>query len=323
MKKAWMVVALCGALAPALSSSPPARAQGVTIPTALPTTLPTSFPTFPGVTLPTALPTNLSPPALLAPLAASAMHAEVRSVVDELIAHLPTPAANRVKGIPLKLDPGPTDINAYAGCDAQHRPFLAGTEGLLHAIFAISETKACDEIDGQHSYEAYMTAIVPVLTAQTPGSPQLPHNVLPAQCAIDPRVLSRARENFDEIAAFTFAHELAHHYLGHTGCAINDSPFTQGLATVEHLSQALVPAFNQPNELAADSAGLYNTMDTGRARMPRYQWTERGGLLLLEFFARLEGSGGGAIAFTRSHPPSTTREGWVRTAATSWRFLHP
>ena len=315
-KSILLLVALAGAFAvPALS--PPAHAQGISIPTAFPTTIPT----IPG--LPTALPTNLSPAPLLAPLATSAMHGEVRSVLDELIAHLPPPQASRVKSIPLKIDPGPTEINAYAGCDAQHKPFLAGTEGLLHAIFAIAETKACDEIDGQRSYEAYMSAIVPVLTAQTPGSPQLPQNVVPAQCIIDPRVLSRARENFDDIVAFTFGHELAHHYLGHTGCAINDSPFTQGLATVEHLSQQLVPAFNQPNEIAADSAGLYNVMDTGRARAPRFEWSEKGGLMLLDFFARLEGSGATGIAFTRSHPPSTTREGWVRTTATTWRLLHP
>jgi hypothetical protein len=318
MKKGLILLALCGALVPALA--PPARAQGVTFPTALPTSFPTSFPSIPGVTIPTSIP-SVAP--VLAPLASSAMHAEVRSVLDELIAHLPSPAARRVRGIPLKLDPGMTDINAYAGCDAHHKPFLAATEGLLHATLAIAETKACDEIDGAHSYDAYMNAIVPKLTAQTPGSPALPPNVLPAQCAIDPRVLSRARENFDDMAAFTFAHELAHHYLGHTGCAINDSPFTQGLATVEHLSQSLVPAFNQPNELAADTAGLYNAMDTGLARKPRYQWSDRGALMLLDFFARLEGSGATSIAFTHAHPPSTTREGWVRTAATTWRFLHP
>jgi hypothetical protein len=317
MKRSIIVLAVVG-LAGALPimTGKPARAQGVTFPT----TLPTGFPTFPG--LPTSLPSMQSPAPLLAPLAASAMHAEVRSVLDELIAHLPSTAASRVKNIPLKLDPGVTEINAYAGCDAQGKPFLAGTEGLLHAIFAISETKACDEIDGAQSYSAYMTAIVPLLTAQTPGSPQLPQNVLPAQCVIDPRVHSRAREIFDDISAFTFGHELAHHYLGHTGCAINDSTFTRGLATVEHLTQQVIPAVNQPNEIAADSAGLYNVMDTGRARKPRFEWSERGGLMLLDFFARLEG-GGTTIAFTRSHPSSIMREGWVRTAATTWRFLHP
>ena len=99
--------------------------------------------------------------------------------------------------IPLKLDPTPNDINAYAGCDAQGKPFLAGTEGLLQAIFAIAETKACDEIDAARSYDTYMAAVTPNLTSQTPGSPQLQPNVLPAQCMVDPRVLSHARELFD------------------------------------------------------------------------------------------------------------------------------
>jgi hypothetical protein len=312
----WLVV-VCAAFVPT-SDEPVARAQGVTFPTALPTMLPT----IPG--LPTALPTSLSPGPILAPLTTSMMHSEVRTVIDELIGHLPTTQASRVRGIPLKLDPGPNEINAYAGCDAQGKPFLAGTEGLLQAIFAIAETKACDEINGARSYDTYMAAVLPILTAQTPGSPQLPANVLPAQCVIDPRVLSHARELFDEIAAFTFGHEVAHHYLGHTGCAINDSPFTQGLATVEHLSQALVPAFNQPNELAADTAGLYDVMDTGRARRPHYEYTEKGGMMLLEFFAKLEGQNSNlAIAFSRTHPSSAMREGWVRTAAATWRLLHP
>lgn len=317
MKRSILVlvaVGLVGAI-PVIADEP-AHAQGVTFPTAFPTTFPTAIPGL------TSLPGIQSPAPLLAPLAASAMHTEVRNVLDELIVHLPSTQQSRVRGIPLKLDPGVTEINAYAGCDAQGKPFLAGTEGLLHAIFAIAETKACDEIDGAQSYNAYMTAIVPVLTSPVPGSPQLPQNVLPAQCVVDPRVLSRAREMFDDMAAFTFGHEVAHHYLGHTGCAINDSPFTQGLATVEHLSQQVIPAVNQPNEIAADSAGLYNVMDTGRARMPRFEWSERGGMMLLDFFARLEG-GGTTIAFTRSHPSSTLREGWVRTAATTWHFLHP
>jgi hypothetical protein len=311
------LVVICAAVFPT-SSSPPAHAQGVTFPTALPTTIPT----IPG--LPMTLPTSLSPGPILSPLTTSMMHSEVRTVIDELIVHLATTQASRVRGIPLKLDPGPNEINAYAGCDAQGKPFLAATEGLLQAIFAIAETKSCDEIDGARSYDTYMTAVTPSLTAQTPGSPQLPPNVLPAQCVIDPRVLSHARELFDEIAAFTFGHELSHHYLGHTGCAINDSPFTQGLATVEHLSQAIVPAFNQPNELAADTAGLFNVMDNGRARKPQYEWTEKGGMMLLEFFAKLEAANGtGVIAFSRSHPSSAMREGWVRTAAATWRLLHP
>ena len=317
-RKALWVLTACAAFVP-VSKEPRAQAQGVTFPTAPPTTLPV----IPG--LPTALPSNIPSPAqMLAPLTTSMMHTEVRSVLDELIAHLQTTQASRVRGIPLKFDPEPNDINAYAGCDAQGKPYLAGTVGLLQAIFAIAETHSCDEIDGARSYDTYMATVTPLLTAAKPGSPQLQTNVLPAQCVVDPRVLSHARELFDEIAAFTFGHELAHHYLGHTGCAINDSPFTQGLATIEHLTQSVVPAMNQPNELAADTFGLSNVMDTGRARKPHYEWTEKGGMLLLEFFAKLEGQSSTlSLSFTKTHPSSAMREGWVRTAAATWRLLHP
>jgi hypothetical protein len=134
MKKRNFAFVTLGAVALApLFQDAPAHAQGISIPTSFPTTIPT----IPGLNLPTALPT-LNPAPMLGPLAASAMHSEVRNVLDELIGHLPTTAAARVKGIPLKLDPTPTDMNAYAGCDAQGKPFLAGTEALLHAIFAIA-----------------------------------------------------------------------------------------------------------------------------------------------------------------------------------------
>jgi len=47
-------------------------------------------------------------------------------------------------------------------------------------------------------------------------------------------------------------------------------------------------------------------------------------MMLLEFFAKLEAANGtGVIAFSRSHPSSAMREGWVRTAAATWRLLHP
>ena len=318
MKRFFLVaiIALTGALAGT------ADAQQPQLPYQLPSALPTTLPTL---TLPTALPSVTVPsPTMLAPLIGSAaMQSEVRKVLDDLIGHLTTTYASRVRGMPLKFDPDATDINAYAGCDKEGKPFLAGTQGLLEAVLAVATTNACDELDHAQSYDAYVKAVLPTLQAQKPGSPQLPANVVPSQCLIDLRVLSHARELFDEIVAFTFGHELAHHYLGHTGCAINDSPFTQGLAAVEHLGQQLVPAINQPNEIVADNVGLYDVMDTGRAHRPGYEYTEKGGLLLLDFFAKLEGAGSGLTAFSRSHPPSTTREGWVKAAALSWRLQHP
>ncbi len=320
MKKASVVllgVLVAGVVASSAEAQQPQPA--FQLPTALPTALPT-------LTMPTALPSVPSPAALLAPLIGSAaMQAEIRKVLDDLIGHLSTTYASRVRGMPLKFDPDVTEINAYAGCDQQGKPFLAATDGLLQAMLAIATTRACDEIAQvvPSAYDAYMKAVLPVLQAQKPGSPALPANVVPSQCMIDLRVLSHAHELFDDITAFTFGHELAHHYMGHTGCAINDSPFTQGMAAVEHLSQQLVPAINQPNEIVADNVGLYNVMDTGRAHRPNYEYTEKGGLLLLDFFAKLEGAGSGLTAFSRSHPPSTTRESWVKTAAIAWRLQHP
>ncbi len=72
----------------------------------------------------------------------------------------------------------------------------------------------------------------------------------------DARRISRAHEMFDEIAAFTFGHELAHHYWGHTGCANGQaSGFGPALEQLGRIVTNLGTVFNQPNEIAADSAG--------------------------------------------------------------------
>src|SRR5258706_1471029 len=97
----WVLALICVAVIPT-PSEPVAHAQGISIPTTLPT-----------------IPGNISVGPMLSPLTTSMLHAEVRTVIDELIAHLPTTQASRVRGVPLKLDPGPNEINAYAGCDAQ------------------------------------------------------------------------------------------------------------------------------------------------------------------------------------------------------------
>ena len=59
----------------------------------------------------------------------------------------------------------------------------------------------------------------------------------------------------DDIIAFTFGHELAHHYLGHTGCA-NGQPMGAGPDPTK-LGRLLsvLPAVNQLGEAASDSAG--------------------------------------------------------------------
>ena len=252
------------------------------------------------------------------------MQAEVRVVLDELIAHLSPDYGARVRGIPLKFDPDPEEVNAYAGCE-QGAAYMALTQGMLDALDGLSQTKATDELFGTQTYEAYANVVVPRLVQPKGGGAALPLGIIPVQLLADSRRLSHAHELFDDIAAFTFGHELAHHYLGHTGCANGTSPLLQGLATLGHLGSSLVPVFNQPNELAADNVGLFSVMDTGRARRPQYEWTEKGGLILLEFFARLERAAGSnpLLAFLRTHPPSNDRINWIRSFAGTWRQQHP
>jgi len=271
--------------------------------------------------------------ALLFPLVgAQAWQQEVRLVMQELVSNLSPEYAARVRNIPLVVDPNQGDVNAFAGCDDQGNPFVAATEGMLAAMDAMAQTQANDELYGTHTFDQYLNEVIPRLaqgrgTGATAG---LPLGILPITTALDPRRLSRAHELFDEIAAFTFGHELSHHYLGHTGCA-NGQANTGGPnpAVVANMVTRILPGLNQPNEAAADSYGCYNTLDSGRARARRslYVWTERGGLTLLEFFSRLERAGGvsvlNPVGFILSHPHADIRIPIVKAAAMTWRYQHP
>jgi hypothetical protein len=266
---------------------------------------------------------------LLPPLVGTAaMQSEVRSVLAELIASLGSSNQARVRGIPLVFDPAP-EVNAYAGCDDHGAPFLAGTAGLLDAVDAIAQTKATDELFGTQTYEAYTAAVIPDLVKSDKARAGLPPGLIPTQLGPDPRRWSRAREIFDEIVAFTFGHELGHHYLGHTGCA-NGQPMGLGpnIAVIGQIATAIVPGINQPNEIGADAAGANNAMDTGLARRPSYRWSERGGLALLDFFARLERAAGvnplsPSALFLRTHPNPGVRLPLVQVVAQNWYIQHP
>ena len=87
----------------------------------------------------------------------------------------------------------------------------------------------------------------------------------------------------------------------------------------------VIPGLNQPTEIAADTAGCYNTLDAGRARKPRYGWSEQGGLWLFDFFGKLEGSSPllTAVGFLRTHPDSRLRAPIVKAAANAWRAEQP
>ncbi len=232
--------------------------------------------------------------------------------------------------IPLVFDPT-AEINAYAGCDEQGQAYLAATAGILEAVDAIAQTKATDELFGTRTYDAYCSAVLPRIVGTDKARAGLPVGIIPANLGPDLRRWSRAHEIYDEVLAFTFGHELAHHYLGHTGCARGSSA-TSGPdpSRLGHLL-TIVPLFNQAAEASADSAGAYDALDAGRARRPAYAWSEAGGVMLLDYFARLEsaaGQGGplsllNPVQFLRTHPNPLARIPLLQTVARTWHMQHP
>jgi len=295
---------------------------------------PSGWPTIPGFP-PAPAPAAPAPgapqqpaTALLQPLVGPQMwQQEVRLVIQELQSTLTPEYAARVRNIPLVVDPNQGDVNAFAGCDDQGHPFIAGTEGLLEAIDAIAQTEANDELFGTHTYDQYTATVMPRLAQGKGQSAALPLGIIPFTTVLDPRRISHAHEIYDNIVAFTFGHELSHHYLGHTGCANGQAG--GALIQAGQVFLRVAPVFNQPFETAADTYGCNNTLDTGRARRARglYGWTERGGLSLLDFFLRLERAAGvsqlNPIGYVQSHPSPTIRIPVVRGVAQIWHLQHP
>jgi hypothetical protein len=270
---------------------------------------------------------------LLPPIVgAAAYQAELRSVLGELINALSPQNQQLVRGIPLVFDPTP-EVNAYAGCDESGQPFLAATAGILDAADAIAQTKSTDELFGTRTYDAYTSAVLPAMVKNDKASAALPTGIIPANMGTDLRRWSRAHEMFDEVLAFTFGHELAHHYLGHTGCA-KGQPLGPG-PDPSRIGRLLtvVPAFNQVAETAADSAGAYDALDAGRARRAQglYPWNEEGGTFLLDYFGRLEqaaGAGGplsllNPVGILRTHPNPLIRAPIFQNVARTWHMQHP
>lgn len=268
---------------------------------------------------------------LLAPLIGQpAQEAEVRQILAELINNLSAQNRPLVQGIPLSVDPT-AEVNAYAGCDDNGNPFMASTAGILEAADAIGQTKATDELFGTQTYEAYCAQVLPQIIANPKARSALPAGLIPAQYGSDPRRWSRAREIFDDVLAFTFGHELAHHYLGHTGCAHGQPLGAPPVLLKAGILASRIPFINQFNESAADSAGIIDVLDTGRARRPQYEWSEYGAVTLLDYFARLEraaGAGGplsllNPLAVLQDHPNPLIRIPVVQTFARNWHAQHP
>jgi Zn-dependent protease with chaperone function len=195
---------------------------------------------------------------------------------------------------------------------------MAITDGLLLIEAGLAQAQAHDEIFGTRAVDSYIQHIAAGLRPGQPV-PTPPPGLFPG--AADPRVVARQHQVLEEQIAFVMGHELGHHHLGHLPCTASADPIGAGEAA--RVLSSAVPLFNQPNEITADLAGMYNVLDAGRLRAARgaANWSEAGGLLTMRFFAGLSQLSPADLitAFERSHPPPTLRTPIIQQAAGHWR----
>lgn len=255
---------------------------------------------------------------LLPVLGHDAQEEETRNVLKELVQNLPPEQKSRVEKIPMIFEKS-SEVNAFAGCDDKG-PFIAGTTGLLDIANGIAQTLATDEMKGTKTYDAYLKVAIDKVLEEKPNLFYDLGNLTP-DVGLDKARLSRAHEIFDDIVAFTFGHELAHHYLGHTPCATK-TPLERDLANLGNIFVNMAPILNQPAEIAADQNGIFNVLFTGRNRA-RHPFTDKGARLLLQFFSALEDAAGGGNRsflknFRSTHPPSPLRLRVLDEAIARW-----
>lgn len=237
------------------------------------------------------------------------------TILAELVAVLPPQQQARVQGIPLVVDATAGEVNAFASCSGS-RSAMAISDGLLQIQSQLARFRAYDELAGTNKVGEYIGVIARGARPKTP-LPEVPPGFADPRFDLDGRKIVRQYQVLDEQMAFVLGHELGHHYLGHLPCTAAGGLSLSDLSAV--LSNA-VPAFNQPNELAADMVGINNTLNLG-ARRQDYKLTEGGALLTMQFFAGLDQLTPGDIlfAFERSHPPPQVRTPVVQQTAATWR----
>jgi hypothetical protein len=243
-----------------------------------------------------------------------------QAVIRELVAALPASQRGMVETIPLLVDDAVGEVNAFAACTQGGKAVMAISDGLMEIQSQMARAKATDEIFGTAKFDQYVQFIA---QSQRPNASIVkpPAGFFDPGQDLDARKIQRQHQLFDEELAFVLGHELAHHYLQHTGCAGPQS----GALTPADVGRALsnaVPVFNQPNESASDWFGTQNTLSAG-ARRQGYRWTEGGAMLTLSFFLALKKiSPVEAIlfAFEQTHPHPAFRVPTVQQAAAHWRF---
>lgn len=247
------------------------------------------------------------------------LRASAGDVLRELVAALPAAEQNLMGTVPLVTDDEPGFVNAYAACkrgDAK----MAITDELLRIQAYLARARANDDLFGTKKFDAYLGFISEAVKPKA-AVPHPPADFFDEAQDTDARKVARQHELFAEELAFVMGHEIAHHYLGHTGCVGTPHP----LITIGSILSGKLPIFNQPFELAADTNGTRNLLNAG-ARQSVYKWTEGGGMMMLRFFGALEEitpADSILFAFVMSHPPSGVRAPIVTQAANDWRRAQP
>lgn len=286
----------------------PQWAQPSAVPGAVGATATSPAPTFPGFGQ--LIPFADTNPQLLSALA--------NSVLAELVQALPAASQSRVRGIPLLIDGKPGEVNAFAACDEAGQSAMAITVGLLKISAVLATAQAHDERFGTKTVDAYIGTLASQLRSGQPV-PVAPASLFPG--VADPVVQQRRQVLLEEQVAFILGHELGHHHLSHLPCTAAPDP--SGVDRAGRVLSNAVPLFNQPNEVAADLAGVANVLDAGKLRQTRAMtaWTEAGALLSMRFFSGLNQMSAGAVltSFERSHPLPQFRTPILTHAATNWR----
>lgn len=303
------------------------------------------LPLIPGLPVPVSLPANLSwiatrtPPALgtqpgvpgqppsgTSPLPPGAvdgngyftvpyMRTEAEAMLNELVAALHPTTRAKVQGIPFAFDAETNEVNAFAGCQ-NGNPFMAMTLPLARALGHIAEAKAADEIFGTNRVDTYTNMAAQAMSANAP-IPDPPAGFYQPNEALDLRKLGRQHIILDEMFGFVLGHELAHHYLGHTGCAKGGGGIDPGI--LFRIPSQVIPVFNQPNEAASDTNGTENVLNAGLTHPGGL--TEGGGVLTLRFFGALQTLSPSSVLWgvLRTHPQPQLRIPLIQQTAQQWR----